>query len=71
MISFLAFFPFFKPLRVSIFYGLELVFKVSFRVRNRFRITINNVMSVWQLSTTVAAILVLSIRHSGGFTFVA
>ena len=28
-------------------------------------------MSVWQLATTVAAILVLPIRHSSGFTFVA
>ena len=28
-------------------------------------------MSVWQLATTVAAILVLPIRHSGGFIFVA
>ena len=60
-----------QSIRVSIFYGLELVFKVSFRVRTRFRIRINNVMSVWQLATTVAAILVLPIRHSGGFTFVA
>ena len=47
------------------------MFKVSFRVRNKFRIRINNVMSVWQLATTVVAILVLPIRHSGGFTFVA
>ena len=60
-----------QSIRVSIFYGLELVFKVSFRVRNRFKIRINNVMSVWQLATTVAAILVLPIRHFGGFTFVA
>ena len=43
----------------------------SLRVRNRFRIRINSVRSVWQLATTVAAILVLPIRHSGGFTFVA
>ena len=64
-------FPLLQTIRVSIFYGLELVFKVSFRVRNRFRIRINNVMSVWQLATTVAAILVLPIRHSGGFIFVA
>ena len=61
----------FQSIRVSIFYGLELVFKVSFRIRNRFRIRINNDMSVWQLATTVAAILVLPIRHSGDFTFVA
>ena len=53
------------------FYGLELVFKVGFRVRNRFRIRTDNVMSVWQLATTVVAILVLPIRHSDGFTFVA
>ena len=56
-----------QSIRVSIFYGLELVFKVSFWVRNK----INKVMSVWQLTTNVAAILVLPIRHSGGFTFVA
>ena len=31
---------------VKTFYGLELVFKVSFRVRTRFRIRINNVISV-------------------------
>ena len=55
-----------QTIRVSIFYGLELVFKVSFRVRTRFRIRINNVMSVWQLATTVAAILVVPIRHSSG-----
>ena len=63
-----------QSIRISIFfYGLELVLKVSFRVRNRFRIRINNVMSVWQLATTVSAILdlVLPIRHSSGFTFVA
>ena len=60
-----------QSIRVIIFYGLELVFKVSFRVRNRFKIRINSVMSVWQLATTVAAILVLPIRHSCGFTFVA
>ena len=70
--KFLTFLHFFllQSIRVSIFYGLELVFKVSFRVRNRFKIRINNVMSVWQLVTTVATILVLPIRHSGGFTFV-
>ena len=60
-----------QSIGVSVSYGLELVFNVSFRVRNRFRIRINNVMSVWQLTTTVAAILVLPIRHSGSFTFVA
>ena len=66
-------FPFFKALgsRLVFFYGLELVFKVSFMVRNNFRIRIDNVMSVWQLATTVAAILILPIRHSVGFTFVA
>ena len=65
------FVPFSKHYWVSIFYGLELVFNVSyvFSVRNRFRI--NNVISVWQLATTVAAILVFPIRHSSGFTFVA
>ena len=57
MMSFLAFFPFFKALGLVFFYGLELVFKVSFRVMNRFSIRINNVMSVWQLATTVASIL--------------
>ena len=71
--KFLTFLHFFllQSIRVSIFYGLELVFKVSFRVRTRFRIRINKVMSVWQLATTVAAILALRIRHSCGFTFVA
>ena len=59
-----------QSIGVSILYGLELVLKVSFRVRNRFRIRINNVMSIWQLATTVAAILVLPICHSRGFTFV-
>ena len=63
--------PKLQSIRVSISYGLELVFKVTFRVRNRFRIRIKNVMSVWQLATNVAAILVLPICHSGGFTFVA
>ena len=71
MMSFLAFVFVLQSIRVSIFYGSELVFKVSFRVRNTFRIRINNVISVWQLATTVAAVLVLPIRHSGGFTFVA
>ena len=71
MMSFLAFFSFFKALGLVSFYGLELVFKVSFRVRTRFRIRINNAISVWQLATTVAAILVIPIRHSCGFTFVA
>ena len=71
MMPFWHFFFLLQSIRVSIYYGLELVFKVSFRVRNRLRIRINNVMSVWQLATTVAAILVLSIRHSGGFAFVA
>ena len=61
--GFLAFIFLLQSIRVSIFYGLELVFKVSFRVRTRFRIRIDNVMSVWQLATTVAAILVLPIRH--------
>ena len=59
MMSFLAVFFLFQSIRVSIFYGLELDFEVSFRVMNRFRIRINNIMSVWQLATTVAAILVL------------
>ena len=62
-------------IRVSISHGIELVFNVSFRISNRFRIRIririNNVMSVSQLATTVAAILVLTIRHSSGFIFVA
>ena len=65
------FFSFFKALRLVFFYAFELIFRVSFRVRTKFRITLNNVMSVWQLATTVAAILVLPICHSGGFTFVA
>ena len=64
----MSFFSLLQSIRVSIFYGLELVFKVSFKVRIRIRI--NKVMSVWQLTTTVAAILVLPIRHSGGFIFV-
>ena len=52
--KFLTFLHFFllQSIRVSIFYGLELVFKVSFRVRTRFRIRINNVMSVWLLATS-------------------
>ena len=40
-------------------------------VSNRFRIGINNVMSVWLLATTVVAMFVLPIRHSCGFTVVA
>ena len=35
-----------QSIRASIFYGLELVLTFSFKVRNRFRIRINNVMSV-------------------------
>ena len=37
-----------QSIRVSIFYELELDFKLSFRVRIRFKIRKNNVMSVWQ-----------------------
>ena len=44
MMSFLAFF--FFGISVSIFYELELVFKVNFKVMTKFRIRINNVMSV-------------------------
>ena len=52
-------------MRVIIFYVVQLVFKVSFWVRTRFGIRINNVMSVWQLAiTTVAAILVLPMADS-------
>ena len=64
-------FFFIQSITVSIFYGSELVFKVSFRVKNRFGIIINTVMSVGQLATTVAAILVLPICHCRGFTFAA
>ena len=36
---------------------------MSFKVRNRFRIRINNVMSVWQMATNLVAILLIPIRH--------
>ena len=55
--------------RIRIFYGLQLVFKVSFRVRNRFRIRINNVMSVWQQPWRPSWHSQFVI--SGDFTFVA
>ena len=46
MMSFFAYFFLLQSIKVSIFYELELVSKVSFRVRTRFKIRKNNVMSV-------------------------